>query len=216
MTPSGPSPRLSFCDEAQMPKRGNGHRRAAALGRNKLFWAELASSHGNCRRDARRQWTFLSAARHTWKLPASSLRFASQAASGQPPTRPRFARCHALPANAAESSLKCNNTLCAGGTSNRAPSQWLGECVCAGMRPDWMSRVGCACTGEGGVTCRMRVRAWGAHLVDSEMRQKRLMIINGKSLEGLLHVDGQVHVVERTILSELHLALERDASLVLI
>ena len=40
------------------------------------------------------------------------------------------------------------------------------------------------------------------------------MIINGKSLEGLLHVDGQVHVVERTILSELHLALERDASLV--
>ena len=40
------------------------------------------------------------------------------------------------------------------------------------------------------------------------------MVINGKSLEGGLHVDGLVHVVERTLLSELHLAHERNAALV--
>ena len=53
-----------------------------------------------------------------------------------------------------------------------------------------------------------------AHFVDSEMRQKRLMVVNGKSLESVLHVNSLVHIVERTLLSELHLAHERNAALV--
>ena len=51
-----------------------------------------------------------------------------------------------------------------------------------------------------------------AHLIDSEMRQKRLMVVDGKSLERVEHVDRQAHVVECPILAQIERTHERYAA----